>query len=381
MRDDRRGSLDARADDTSTDARRPEAVDRPGPTRSPDPLRQRLDQLPPGHPSSPYETDGGRRGTAPRLADLDRVSERSESEPFKPGKTHRGSDSSTTDARQPVDQSHLLTDAEWTEHVVEVRACLEKAFGDGLATDVLYTIDGAGEIWTDERLEIHNSILEEMLARSADVPCEGKAIIAGGLGGAGKSTVLENHAGIDRSRYVTINPDDIKKELAQKGLVPEVEGLTPMEAAGLAHEEASYIAKQLAARVQAEGKNIIWDITMSSKAKVETRVDELRSAGYQHIEGVFVDIPVEVSISRADYRHREDHEKYRAGEGIGGRLVPEEVTRAQADEDWGSKNRRAFEEVKGNFDHWSLYNNSVDGRAPLLVESSTSNDADSREMP
>jgi predicted ABC-type ATPase len=230
-------------------------------------------------------------------------------------------------------------------------------------------------------LETHNSILEEMLARSADVPCEGKAIIAGGLGGAGKSTVLENHAGIDRSRYVTINPDDIKKELAQKGLVPEVEGLTPMEAAGLAHEEASYIAKQLAARVQAEGKNIIWDITMSSKAKVETRVDELRSAGYQHIEGVFVDIPVEVSISRADYRHREDHEKYRAGEGIGGRLVPEEVTRAQADEDWGSKNRRAFEEVKGNFDHWSLYNNSVDGRAPLLVESSTSNDADSREMP
>ena len=39
--------------------------------------------------------------------------------------------------------------------------------------------------------------------------------MAGGLGGAGKSTVLEKYAGIDRSKYLTINPDDIKEEMAE----------------------------------------------------------------------------------------------------------------------------------------------------------------------
>ncbi|MGH3404428.1 MAG: zeta toxin family protein [Streptosporangiaceae bacterium] len=286
----------------------------------------------------------------------------------------------STEARRPADQTRQLTDAEWTEHVADVRACLEKAFAKGLATDVLYTIDGAGEIWTDDRIEMHDLIIEDFLARSPNALCEHKAIIAGGLGGAGKSTILEKHAGIDLSEYVSINPDDIKKELALRGLVPQVEGLTPMEAAGLAHEEASYIAKQLAQRAQAEGKNVIWDITMASKTKIETRIDQLRSAGYEQIDGLFVDIPVEVSISRADARHREDHEKHRAGEGVGGRLVPEEITRAQADEDWGSQNRRAFEEVKHRFDHWSRYDNSVDRRSPLLVESSPTSDLDSKEM-
>ena len=345
--------------DPATDARRPTVADRPGTARPSNDLRQRLDHLPAGHPSSPYEADGRRRETAPDPSALDTASR---------------------ETGRPADQTRQLTDAEWAERVADVRARLEKAFAKGLATDVLYTIDGAGEIWTDDRIEIHDSIIEEFLARSPNALSDHKAIIAGGLGGAGKSTILEKHAGIDLSEYVSINPDDIKKELALRGLVPQVEGLTPMEAAGLAHEEASHIAKQLAKRAQAEGKNVIWDITMASKAKIETRIDELRSAGYEQIDGLFVDIPVEVSIRRADARHREDHDKYRAGEGVGGRLVPEEITRAQADEQWGSQNRRAFEEVKHHFDHWSRYDNSVDHRAPLLLESSPTPDLDSKEM-
>ena len=37
-----------------------------------------------------------------------------------------------------------------------------------------------------------------------------------------------------------INPDDIKEELAQRGMVPEIDGLSPMEATDLVHEESSY---------------------------------------------------------------------------------------------------------------------------------------------
>jgi predicted ABC-type ATPase len=276
----------------------------------------------------------------------------------------------TTDPVRPADEPRPLTDAEWTEHVADVRDHLEKAFDVGLATDEQYTIDPRGEIWSDDRAAVHDTIIGDLITRSANIPRDHKAIIAGGLGGAGKSTVLEQHAGIDRSQYLTINPDNIKEDMANRKLIPEVEGLTPMEASALVHEEASYIAKQLAQRARAEGINIIWDITMSSSEKTEQRIEELKASGYGRIDGLFVDIPVEVSVTRADSRHRIDHDKYLAGEGLGGRLVPPEVTRAQFDEQWGSQNRKTFEGIKYRFESWSRFDNGVDDRAPLLVETS-----------
>jgi predicted ABC-type ATPase len=204
------------------------------------------------------------------------------------------------------------------------------------------------------------------------VPCERQAIVAGGLPGAGKSTILERYAGIDRSQYLTINPDDIKEEMARRGMVPPVNGLSPMEACDLVHEESSYVARQLALRAQAVGKNIIWDITMSSRASAERRIDELRSAGYVRIEGIFVDIPVEASVDRADSRHREGQDDYRAGDGMGGRFIPAEMVRAQADPEWGSHNRRTFEEIKLHFDRWCRFDNS--GSTPVQVEADRRNE-------
>jgi predicted ABC-type ATPase len=205
--------------------------------------------------------------------------------------------------------------------------------------------------------------------------------MAGGLGGAGKSTVLDLHAGIDQSQYLKINPDNIKEDLASRGLLPELDGVTPMEASDLAHEEASYIAKQLAGRAREQGINITWDITMSSLESTEKKIDDLRSSGYQQIVGVFVDIPIETSVARAEARHREGHEKYRAGEGFGGRLVRPELIYNQADSEWGSQNRRTFESLKPRFDSWSIYDNSVDHRAPRLIERSSNQDSEHEETP
>jgi predicted ABC-type ATPase len=383
--------------DGSSEATDRRPVERRDVPRPPDTLDQRLDELPPGHPSSPYDADGGRRQPVPRLRDLEIADDYGDmSEPSADDDDHLGDfekpdaelapDLSTdnppleaqpirdaeltADPVRPADKTRPLTDAEWTEHVAEVRDHLEKAFDVGLATDEQYTIDPRGEIWSEDRASIHDTIIGDLITRSANVSRDHKAIIAGGLGGAGKSTVLEQHAGIDRSQYLTINPDNIKEDMASRKLIPEVEGLTPMEASALVHEEASYIAKQLAQRARAEGINIIWDITMSSYEKTEQRIEELKASGYDRIDGLFVDIPVEVSVTRAESRHRIDHDKYRAGEGLGGRLVPPEVTRAQFDEQWGSQNRKSFEEVKHRFESWSRFDNGVDDRAPLLVETS-----------
>ena len=343
VRDDRRSSLD----------RVPGAADRAGGDGSPErgDLSRRLASLPEGHPSSTYAADGSRRQPSVSLRDLE-----------------TGADEA------PADRVRPLTDAEWSDHLTEVRERLTEAQRLGLSTTRLYRIDPNGQSWTEGRRTAQDRIINDIYDSARDVPNQYKAIIAGGLAGSGKTTVLDRHADIDRSQYLTINPDDIKAEMAKRGMVPEVEGLSPMEASDLVHEESSYIARQLAIRARADGKNVIWDITMSDTAKTKIRIDELRDAGYRQIDGIFVDIPAEVSASRADARHREGEEKFRRGEGFGGRYVPPEIITAQADDQWGSKNRRTFEELKPHFGRWIRFDNGVDDRDPIRAETSSHDD-------
>jgi predicted ABC-type ATPase len=346
------------------------ALDRPDAPDHATDLRARLDRLPPGHPSSPRQTDGT---PLPRPREL-------------PARDHpppadRDPDPRDPDPREsqdrpearPADRIRTLDDAEWSEHVADVREGLADAAAHGRATDLQHTIDPDRQEWSRERNRIQGALVADLYEQARDVPCDGHAIIAGGLGGAGKSTVLSSHAGIDLSKYLTINPDNIKEEMARRGLIPHVEGLSPMEASELVHEESSYIAKRLALRATADQKNIIWDITMSSLDSTERRIGDLRTAGYA-VNGIFVDIPVETSVRRAEFRHRTGHEEYRAGSGEGGRYVPPEVIRAQADAEWGSKNRKTFEAVRHRFDEWSRYDNSVEFQPATLVEASPHDD-------
>jgi predicted kinase len=311
----RPGRPDVRPADSAADRAdlaRPDARDRL------DDLRERLGRLPPGHPSSPYETDGTRRDSFSPARELDASDESpradvcSAADPADspPGEPRSGPDTA------PADRVSPLTDAEWGEHVTDVRDGLTEAAADGLVTRGRFTIDRAGKIWSAERDAVHDSIIEDICGRAEGIPCERQAIIAGGLGGAGKSTVLGKHAGIDLTRYLTINPDDVKEEMGRRGLIPDVAGLSPMEASDLVHAESSHIAKRIARRALADGRNVIWDITMSRQDSTEERIDDLHDAGYS-VTGIFVDIAVEASVRRAESRHRSGHEEYRAGIGLG----------------------------------------------------------------
>ena len=172
-----------------------------------------------------------------------------------------------------------LTDKEWAEHLTEVRDTLDKARAEGLESHLLYTIDPDHQSWSKERRDLHDSIINDIYSAAQDVPNQGNAIVTGGLGGAGKTTVLTESAGIDLSNYLMINPDNLKEEMARRGIIPEIDGLSPMEASDLAHEESSYLARQIALRAQADRKNLIWDITMSTQRSTERRISDLRDAG------------------------------------------------------------------------------------------------------
>jgi len=332
----------SRGDSAAADAR-PEFDSRPDTAVASSHLRDRLERLPPGHPSSPYEADGRRRESAPRLRDLD----------------------TGTDDDAFADDSGVAGGgpSDWR---LDDNQQADAADAAGLSSQDRHTVDSDNEIWSAERQVAHGAIIDRIYTQAQSIPSDHKAIIAGGLCGAGKTTVLFGHAGLDRSQYLTISPDNIKEELARDGLIPEVDGLSPMEASDLVHRESSYIARQLASRATTDGKNLIWDIQMSSRESVKERIDNLQSAGYERVAAIFVDIPVELSLERADARHREGEEKYRSGIGLGGRYVPPEAITSQADPEWGSKNRRAFEELKPSFRQWSRYENSADH--PELVE-------------
>jgi Zeta toxin len=176
-----------------------------------------------------------------------------------------------------------------------------------------------------------------------------------------------------------INPDDIKEEMAKRGMVPEIKSLSPMEASDLAHEESSDIAKRLAIRAYADKKNVIWDVTMSSVASTQRRITDLKSEGYEHVEGIFVDIPVDVSVRRAENRHREGQDQYADGCGLGGRYLPPGRIQSLADEKFGSINRAVFEQVKPEFNRWRIYDNSLDGSPARLAEDSVRGHHESEE--
>ena len=438
-------------------ARTPDGLEVPEARAAQPDLTERLDRLPHGHPSSPYEADGtpkppvtlpretptpreaavprdapappetppsesapdreaavpresapGQGAAAPREASAvrrDAAAPRETASPPQepaarreaitvPGEKHthetplpaearvreephgdsRASAGAGSEARELPDsrkRPEPFTDAQWADHIRNIREDLHAARADGMATDDQHTLDTRREVWSKERRAAHTAIINDMYEKAAYVPNEHRAIIAGGLPGAGKTTILEHYAGIDRSHFLTINPDDVKVELARRNLIPDIKGLSPMEASELAHEESSYIAKRLAFRAQADGKNLIWDITMSSLPSTQARIQDLRDNGYEDIQGIFVDLPPEVSARRADRRHREDEDKYRSGTGGGGRFIPAEGILANQDATWGSTNRKTFEAVKARLDGWKLYDNSVDGSKPTLVESSS----------
>jgi hypothetical protein len=115
---------------------------------------------------------------------------------------------------------------------------------------------------------------------------------------------------------------------------------------------------------------------MSSEESTQNRIDDLRSAGYTQVDGLFVDIPIETSIRRMEMRHREGHDNHRAGIGLGGRFVPPEIIRRRVDPEWGSKNRRTFEAMKESLNNWELYDNGIDRRPARLVDSSTQRKTD-----
>lgn len=250
-------------------------------------------------------------------------------------------------------------------HVARADAKLQHPDTLKLATERTHahTDERGNIVWNRERQKMQQEVVNNVLREQvkAGAKAQRKALFLGGLPGAGKTRSLDKIDGLNESDYVTINPDIFKAELAKRGLVPKVAGLSPMEASSLAHEESSHMALMLAREARARGLNIIWDITMNKPSSVETRLEPLREAGY-NANAVFVDIPHAMSIESVKLRHKGGYRKQisdKSGKHLGERLVPSgHVSAGQSRKGSSSANYDAFQEVKHLFDGFKLYSNA-----------------------
>jgi hypothetical protein len=103
-------------------------------------------------------------------------------------------------------------------------------------------------IWTAERNRQQRTLIAAMYDElAAEVLCERKAVLAGGLPGASTGDAPAQ-AGVDPAGFLRIGVGQILARMAEREMIPTVKGLSPMEAADLAHAEAQFLAKRLGLR-------------------------------------------------------------------------------------------------------------------------------------
>lgn len=271
--------------------------------------------------------------------------------------------------RQPISGLDLSLRHQYAERA------LSQAIRDGKITSKIYaSSEVPGMEYTMERHLAQQEIIEDVLKAHDKVPREGKAVLSGGMGGAGKTTVLTRYLGMDTSQYITINPDDIKEIMAERGMIPTLRGLTPMECSTLAHQEASYISSLIMKRAIAEKRNIILDGTMASMKSMRRRTGQLRDGGY-HMSAVFVDITPETSQKRATSRYQRGMSKYTTSrEGQGGRILPASVNQGNTPEDTTRFRSRSAENLAALYEDGTIpstpvvYNNDGDAPQPVAYD-------------
>lgn len=234
-------------------------------------------------------------------------------------------------------------------------------------------------VYTPERLQQQQELVRDFLAgvraggKKAlaydQIPRQKKALMVGGLSGAGKTTILDDpRTGVNRHDYLSYNVDDLKELAAERGMVPsdehypELANLSPMERTPLIHFEMQDLMDQIAKRALKDGTNIIYDYTMSKPKAVEGSLSDLKRHGYG-VGGLFVEIGPEEALQRVLSRHRSGEEDYAQKKGFGGRPVPSYVNAAQKSTNpaFKSINAEIFDQYSPMFDQgWIMYDNSFD---------------------
>lgn len=204
--------------------------------------------------------------------------------------------------------------------------------------------------WTPERQAMHREVIADATAAvpRSDEPT---LYMMGGGPASGKGTITKSGQVKHPDKHVRADPDEYKKDVPEylSGLARGSE-----TAAADAHEESSYLNKQVMAAARGGGQDVVWDGTGdNSIEKLEKAVMPFREAGYK-VQADYVTVDTETAVARALAAAKDPKsDRY-------GRIVPEEHIRgihASVSQIWPEAVRR------GLFDRSDLYDTNTKGKA------------------
>ena len=206
--------------------------------------------------------------------------------------------------------------------------------------------------YTKDRKELHKKIIQNIL-NSANSPSKGQkpvAVLMGGGSASGKGTIGTTLV-VPRLQSKGIKVgisdcDDIKEQLPEYSMFKEQD---PSTAALRVHEESMDVSMQAVDELIKNNKNLMFDSTMKSPAKMLSMIDKLHKAGYQ-VQIIGSDVPLNIAFERSNKRADET-----------GRKVPEGII-------VGSHGGFSitYPQLINKVDGYSLYDNS--GQHPILIQ-------------
>jgi predicted ABC-type ATPase len=245
-----------------------------------------------------------------------------------------------------------MTPDEHASHSRYAEEAIARALDAGKATTVTHTYDGHGQVWNPERAAMHKDMVDEMLERAERVPSGRRMTLLGGLQGSAKKSVA-GQAAPDRE-HLHVSVPGIKHMFAERGMIPAVSGLSPMEASPLVHGEAEHVADMTVRAAMRRGKNVAVHTAMADPETVRKHVQRAHEAGYT-VHGVFVHTPAGKAAAAVVAAHRSGHEKYRQEQSPGSRYLSPALVRSAETGPGQSVNSEGFEKSKpvlGSWEHW-----------------------------
>lgn len=166
--------------------------------------------------------------------------------------------------------------------------------------------------FTEERAELHEAVLADILSAGKQKDGNKSFIILGGGAASGKSTLIKNGY-IDAEGAVTINSDDIKGQLPEYRERLEAKDSS---AASFTHEESSYLSKVAMKRSAEAGYDYLLDGTGNSTLESLRKKTSVAHANGYKVAAEYVT----VDTATAEARNYERAKKT-------GRMVPPSALR------------------------------------------------------
>ena len=204
--------------------------------------------------------------------------------------------------------------------------------------------------WTKERNELHNTIIDKILATATPVD-NPVAYMMGGGPASGKSMAIRE-GGINMpENMVLIDSDDIKKSIPEYAAMIES---GDSAAAVFAHEESSYISKRILKEATDGRYNTLLDGTGNGGINSLRKKIHTMKAGGNKVHANYVTVDTETAVARNTAREKKT-----------GRLVPEHFVR-YAHAQVSTVVPKAIQE--GLFDKFNLFDTNVSGKLVKVAE-------------